>query len=200
MRLNIIVLFVLLCCSCHSNDTQKNNEANTTEIIQDSPIVSPKPAPIVENKIFIEFDSIKPRLNIQQTQSSDDMKIWLISAISKVSEDDKSIFTKQLGSFLNEIPDDITMDMDPGAEKQFKKKWHSIYDLNYIGFMHPFYDGNGGCSKFKISSINFIGSYKNANYYKTKISCVDYGESFDRTFKVIKKNGIFKIDAIINKN
>jgi hypothetical protein len=197
----ILIVFVFA-CNTATNDNVSNLDTADVQTIQKSEdTLEKKPVVAEVQPIEIRFDKIQKLLVKDLSQD----KVSAIEAQIKSSIaasdgfSDEKIFTKNLKRFLEDIPDDIMIDMDPSLEKKFKKKWEKTHDVYNIGFMHPYYDGNGGCETFSMKDFDYLGTYNNAYFVEVKILCKGDGSGpFRRFFKVIEDAGSFKIDGIYN--
>ncbi len=188
-------------CNTATNDKVSNLDTADVQTIQKSEdTLEKKPVVAEVQPIEIRFDKIQKLLVKDLSQE----KVAAIKAQIKSSiassdglNDDK-IFTKTLKKFLDDIPDDIMMEIDPSIEKKFKKKWGKTHDVYNIFFMHPYFDGNGGCERLSMKYFDYLGTYNNAYFVEVKILCEsgDTAYTFRRFFKVIEDAGSFKIDGI----
>mgnify|MGYP006297925601 CR=1 FL=1 len=202
----IFASVLIFSCSSESNKQEVTNNtqpvtahvdtATTVQKHVSDSTVTKKDSVIKKKEVNFKKIIFSPATDSNELASASD---WLKTTINNAKNDyDQEYYTKTFNEFLQDRPDDIMIEMDPNAKKNFKKKWGTKYDCENDGYMHPFTDGNGGCDKLKVISIKCLGVYFNDYYYKTKIKCFMDGNTVDRTFKVIKKNNQFLIDGIYN--
>jgi hypothetical protein len=201
--LHMIFLLFFLSCNQVEKVGVSNIDTGKNESIQNVQGSEEKQAQVnVDLPIEVRLDKIKPLL--VKDLSEDKIKAIESELKSAIAASDEigpeKIFTESLNRFLEEMPDDIMIDMDPSLEKKFKKKWGKSHDVYNINFMHPYSDGNGGCGGLSLMDFDYLGTYNNAYYVEVKILCKMDGsdDTFRRFFKVIEDESTFKIDGVYN--
>lgn len=203
MKIITYISLLLIFVACNNTENNKVSNPDTTNVApaqKDTPSEQKQTFPIDESQVEVRFDKIKPLL--VKDLSEDKIKTIESQLTSAIAASDDSntekIFTASLKQFLEDKPDDITIEMEPDSEKKFKKKWGKTHDVYNLNFMNPYYDGNGGCSGLSLKSFSYLGTYNQAYFVEVKILCKmdGAGESFRRYFKIIEDGSSFKIDGI----
>jgi len=152
---------------------------------------------------FYDFDVIQTTLGKNNPAEADKIKKWLTTSINTKSLETQSIFSEQCKNFLNDIPDDITLGNEetPGTlKKDFYDSWSENFDMERIPGPHPFEgDGNGGCGKTAVKSIQYLGEVADEFYFSLTPTC-DEVNGNKLIVKVIKQNSDYFIDNVLSYN
>ncbi|SHL44687.1 hypothetical protein SAMN05444484_1011519 [Flavobacterium chilense] len=131
-------------------------------------------------------------------------KKWLIESIETYFKNDNSemasITTKRYAEYKSDAMN-IEFDVDGNLiEKYFEKKWKNHYDTKLAGFHSGFLISGQDWINPTVTKCDFKNKTENCLVFKTTISDDGYKVKYIREIKIIKENGHFKIDDVIDLN
>lgn len=131
-------------------------------------------------------------------------KKWLIKSIELYFKNDNaemvSITTKRYAQYKSDAIN-IEFDVDGNlTEKEFEEKWKNYYNTKLAGFHSGFLISGQDWINPTVTKCNLKNKTGNVLVFKTTISDDGYKVKYIRDIKVVKQNGDFKIDDVIDLN
>ncbi|URC11978.1 hypothetical protein [Flavobacterium sp. B183] len=157
--------------------------------------------------VFFSCNSREQKTTENEEKSVTEVKSakkWLIESIESYFKNDNSemisITTKRYAEYKSDAMN-IEFDVDGNlTEKDFEKKWKNHYDTKLAGFHSGFLISGQDWINPTVTNCDLKSKTENGLVFKTTISDDGYKVKYIREIKVIKENGHFKIDDVIDLN
>jgi hypothetical protein len=89
--------------------------------------------------------------------------------IKSIPDTEGLVFTDKCAQFIEDVQNYYWGYEDSISEDQLKKKWQTVYDLDFANWGHPFESGNCGWQTVKIISVEYLGDLNYGSWFKIEI-------------------------------
>ncbi|WP_326984556.1 hypothetical protein VUJ46_08495 [Chryseobacterium sp. MYb264] len=161
----------------------------------------------VKNKPNISEPTIED-IVIENSKGADEAKKWLEKSIvdyfkADISEQEKimkAITTKDYYEFKTDATN-VDMDVDGSlTRKEFDQKWGDKYDINFAGINTGFLISAQDWINIEIRKCEVTTVLNNVYTFKVILADDGFEAKYFRDIKVIKEEGKFLIDGVIESN
>ncbi|MFC7348192.1 hypothetical protein ACFQO9_15850 [Chryseobacterium zhengzhouense] len=161
----------------------------------------------IKNELNIDSPSIEDVV-AQNSKGAEEAKKWLESNIASYFKADisdqqkimKNITTKDYYEFKTDATN-VDMDVDGSLTlKEFQQKWGDEYDTNFAGINRGFLISAQDWINVEIRKCEVTTALNNVYTFNVVLADDGFKAKYFRDIKVIKENGKFLIDGILESN